>query len=82
MFHDQYTSESCEANGYGLGRIYALSMKENMVAAFFCGVAIPQFLLGIYLTVLGAINPRGSSFCPALRGAENKPFHPLSIRDR
>ncbi|KAF9789668.1 hypothetical protein BJ322DRAFT_550952 [Thelephora terrestris] len=38
-------------------RIYALTMKNKMIVAFFSGVTIPQLALGIYLTYLGATNP-------------------------
>ena len=45
-----------------LYRIYALTMKNKMVAGFFCGVTIPQLALGIYLITLAAINPGGYFF--------------------
>jgi len=38
-------------------RIYAITLKNKMVGAFFCGVTIPQFALGIYFILLGASNP-------------------------
>ncbi|KAF9789646.1 hypothetical protein BJ322DRAFT_549689 [Thelephora terrestris] len=38
-------------------RIYALTMKNKMIMAFFSGVTISQLALGIYLTFLGATNP-------------------------
>lgn len=47
-------------------RIYALTMKNKKIVAFFCGVTIPQLALGIYLTVLGATSPGGSSLLPSI----------------
>lgn len=41
-------------------RIFALTMKNKLIAAFFCGVTAPQLAIGIYLVVLGATNPGGS----------------------
>ncbi|KAF9645077.1 hypothetical protein BDM02DRAFT_3190024 [Thelephora ganbajun] len=43
-------------------RIYALTLKNKVIAAFFCGVTIPQLALGIYLVTLGATNPDLAAF--------------------
>lgn len=55
--------ESCGAEECGF-RIFAITLKNKMIAAFFCGVAIPQFALGIYFILLGAVNPGMASFLP------------------
>lgn len=60
--------ESCGGDERGF-RIYAITLKNKMIAAFFCGVTIPQFTLGIYFILLGANNPGTVSFLP--RDAEN-----------
>ena len=42
-------------------RIYALTLKNKIAAAFFCAVTIPQLAIGIYLVSLAAIHPGRSA---------------------
>ena len=73
MFHSFPTFESCGTDEGGDVRIYALTLKNKMVAAFFCGVTVPQFVLGTYFIFIGATNPGMPLFLtyPASsRGAE------------
>ena len=94
VFHTCSMIQLSGADEHAL-RIYSLTLRNRMVAAFFCGVTIPQLALGVYLVTLGATNPGGSSFaervtsrrdveiqlsCPPLRsGIGNLTFECIRI---
>lgn len=42
-----------------------------MIAAFFCGVTIPQLALGVYLVTHGAVNPGVSFLAEQLTSARD-----------
>jgi hypothetical protein len=76
--HDCLTIQSSGADRPAL-RIYALTLKNKFIAAFFCAVTIPQLGLGIYLVTLGGIGPGGSFLAEQLasvRDAEIQSSYP------
>jgi hypothetical protein len=68
-------------------RIYALTLKNKIAAAFFCAVTIPQLAIGIYLVSLAAIHPGRSALPNAYISAghlsQSLCFSPaFTLRDR
>lgn len=69
MFRICLVMDVSGTDGHAL-RIYALTLRNKVIAAFFCGVTIPQLVIGIYLVTLGAINPGGFAPLKALHPSE------------